>query len=350
MSYPVNVSFGIAKLESVAGVAETITSADFNTRCRNIEVTFNIEVDGEGAKYARGDHAEDESVYGVRSAQIVVDLRLAWGGDETTEPDTWKFLNACGLKTVTYTGSGIALQPLQENDEKTLTFKQYLKSSGASPTAICNTFAGCAGNAVISCEKLGSPWYAKCTFQGKISGTSETIANASIPFPTDMDQLHPEKFLNNTIYIGGKPVKVSSFSLDFGNEIQPVYDQADPSGISHFAIVSRKPRFSCNPMMQALTEDDPIGDVVAGCTGLYAIDKIIVRSNRSRIVIPRAQMLPPSQANREGHMSWDKTYKCLNNGVSGLLGDTGLTPECTVEYSHGRHETGIAWTDTGMYM
>lgn len=350
MSYPISVSFGIGKLESVAGTAETITSADFNNRLRNLEVTFNTEVDDEGSRYARGDHAEDESIFGIRSAQIVVDLRLAWGGDETTEPDNWKYLNACGLKTVTYVGSGIELQPLQEYDEKTMTFKYYLKSSGASPTAICYTFAGCMGNAVITCEKIGAPWYAKCTFQGKMSSAPETIANANIPFPTDMDQLHPEKFLNNTIYIDHKPVKVSSFSLDFGNEIQPIYDQADPSGISHYSIVSRKPRFSCNPMMQALTADDPIGDIVAGCTGLYAIDPIIVRSNRMRIKIPRAQMLPPSIANREGHMSWDKTYKCNNNGYTGVLGDTGLPAECTVAVLIGTHETGVAWTDTGMYM
>lgn len=339
----------MGKLETSAGTAETLTSDDFNSRIINPELTFNTEVDDEAAKYARSDHAEAESVYGARSAQVSFDLRMSWGGTVETEPDSWKFLKACGLSAVSYVGSGIALQPLKVNDETTITIEVFDVSRGALPTAIKTQLVGCMGTVVIGCEKIGAPWIAKCTFTGKLIGQS-TVANGNIPFPTDMNQLHPEKFINNSMYIDSKAVKVTSFSLDTGNEIQPVFNQADPTGYSHFAIVSRKPRLSCDPLSEALTVDDPIGDIVAGCTGLYAIDPIVIKSNRFRLKAIRAQMLPPSIANREGLVNWSKNYKLMNNGYTGTQGDTGIPSEAPYELLIGTHETGVSWNDTGMYM
>lgn len=347
--YPSNLVFAVCKHESVVGAAETLASADFNVRLINPALTYNTEVDDEAAKYARGDHAEMESVYGARSGQITFDIRLAWGSDETTEPASWKILNSCGLKSVSYETSGVALQPLKAGDEDTMTIGFYQIDRGATPTAIRTILAGCAGNAVITCEGIGKPWIAKCTMTGKLVGTS-TIANVDIPYPTDMSQNHPEKFINNTIFVDSKAVKVSQFSLDPGCEVQPVIDQSDPTGYSHFAIVNRKPRLSINPLLRGLTDDDPIGDIVSGCTGLYAIDRVVIRSNRYRVCIPRAQMLPPSVASREGLEGWDKTYKCLNNGYTGTQGDTGLPTECTFEVLIGYHETGMSYGDTGMYL
>lgn len=348
MSYLSNLNFIVGKKEVSAGTAIALTSDDFDVRIVNPAITYNTEVDDEAAKYARGDHAEAESVFGARSAQVTFDIRVAYAGSDTAEPDFWKYLNACGLKSVTYTGNGIALQPLAAGDEVTMTIGFYQVSRGTSPTALCTILAGCMGNAVIMTEGIGKPWVARCTMTGKLVSVS-TIANADIPYPTDMAQLHPEKFLNNTIYIDGKPVKVSQFSLDPGCEVQPVIDQSDRTGYSHFAIVNRKPRFSCNPLLLGLTDDDPIGDIISGCTGLYAVDRIVVKSNRYRICMPRTQMLPPSLAAREGLEAWDKSFKLMNNGYTGSLGDTGLPDECTFEVLIGLHETGMSG-DTGMYL
>jgi len=343
MGFPTNLNFVICKKETVPGVLVPFTSADFNVRTINPALTYNTEVDDEAAKYARGDHAEAESVYGARSAQVTFDMRMAWGGDNETEPDTWKILNACGLKSVTYTDVGVvgvALQPLKAGDEHTLSIGYYQVQRASTPTALCTTLAGAMGNAVITCEKIGAPLLAKVTLTGKLVSVT-TIANADIPYPIDMTQQHPEKMLNNTLYIDSKAVKINTFSLDPGCEIQPVLDQSDPTGYSHYAVTSRKPRFSCDPLVEALTVDAPIGDVIAGCTGLYAVDRIVYRTNRYRICAPRAQMLPPSLAAREGLEGWNKNYKLMNNGYTGMQGDTGLPRECTFEILIGLHETGM---------
>lgn len=350
MSYPTNLNFLLGATESTAGTAESLTSADFNVRIINPTLTYNTEVDDEAAKYARGDHAEAESVYGARSAQVTFDIRITYGGADNTEPPFWRFLNACGLDSVSYTGNGmgVAVQPLAAEDETTMTLGFYQVSRGASPTAIRTLIAGAMGNAIIMCEGIGKPWIARFTMTGKLVSVT-TVDNADIPQPIDMDQEHPEKFLNNTVYIDSKAVKIANFSLDPGCEVQPVIDQSDATGYSHFAIVNRKPRFSCNPLLLAITTDDPIGDIISGCTGLYAVDRIVARSNRYRLCMPRTQMLPPSLAAREGLEAWDKTYKLMNNGYTGSLGDTGLPAECTFEMLIGTHTTGHIG-DTGMYM
>lgn len=345
--YPSSLNFVICKKEAAVGTAETLTSADFNVRIINPTLTYNTEVDDEAAKWASGTHAEAESVYGARSGQITFDMRLAYGASDTDEPETWAILNSCGLKSVSYTTTGVALQPLKSGDESTLTVGFYQVSRDATPSAIQTVLAGCMGNAIITCEGIGKPWLAKVTLTGKLIGTN-TIANVDIPVPIDMNQNHPEKFINNTIYVDGKGVKVTKFALDPGCAVTPVIDQSDRTGYSHFAITDRKPRFSIDPLVQEKTVDDPIGDIVAGCTGMYAIDRIVVKSPKLRLCIPRAQMLPPSLAAREGLEGWNKNYKCLNNGVTGMLGDTGMASEATWELLIGMHEAGASYT--GMYM
>lgn len=348
MGYPSKITFAIGKLESVPGVMETITSADFNSRLINPVLTYNTEVDDEAAKYARGDHAEAESVFGARSAQLTFDVRVAWGGDAITEPDFYKFLKACGLSAVTYLDTGIGLQPLKSGDEKTCSFEFYQVKSGVlSPSAIRTRLAGACGTLQITAEKVGAPILAKFTFKGKLSGKPEQTSD--IPVPVDMDQEHPDKFVNNTLYIGGKATKVSTFALDTGNDIQALTDQSDPTGYSHFFIAGRAPRFSCDPLIQDISNDDPIGDIVAGDTGMYHVDRIVLRSQHFRLCAPRAQMLPPSLAARDGLEGWNKNYKLLNNGCTGMLGDTGLPAEATFELLIGLHETGAAGT-TGLYM
>ena len=349
MAYISNLNFGVGKLETPAGVAVEPVTADFNERLIDPQLTLNTETDNDAAKYARGDHAEAESVYGARSGQVTFGIRLCYSGDDATPPSWSKYGQVCGVSEVLYALVGVGFQPLKAGDIKTMTFDFYQTGSGASPSAIRTRLAGCMGNAVIGCDGIGKPWIMQVTLTGKLVGQT-TVEYASIPIPDDMDQVHPEKFLNNSLYIDGVATKISSWSLDIGNDVQPIIDQSDPTGYAYYVVVNRVPRFSCNPLVEALTVDDPIGDIVSGCTGLYAVDPIVLKSNRLRFKIPRAQMLPPSVANREGFNSWDKTYKCMNNGYTGVLGDTGLPAECTWEILQGFHETGVAWSDTGMYM
>jgi len=340
MAFPSSLNFMIGKLEATPGTAVAVGSNDFDVRVINPQLTLGLEVDEEGSRYSRGDHAEAESVSGVRQGTIAFDVRLAWGGTVQTEPTLNKYLHTCGLSSITYSDVGIGLQPLKVGDETTCTLAFYQVSRGATPTAIKTTLAGCCGTIQITAEKVGAPILLKFSFKGKLSGMPETIVSADIPVPINISLEHPEKFINNTLYIDGVANKIGTFTLDTGNDVQPVSDQSDPTGISHFGIVGRAPRFSCDPLVQALSVDNPVNKIAAA-TGLMDSDRIVLSTGHYKIIAPRAQLLPPALAAREGLEGWNKSYKLMGNGVTGSLGDTGLPAEATFELLCGLHETGV---------
>jgi len=325
MSYSLNTRILIGKLEGTSGTMETLTSTDFDVRIRNPEFSPNIELDDEASKYANGNHSEDEVITGAQSAQVTFSVRMGWGGTNTTEPDYWKFLNACGLKTITYGSAGIALQPLREYDCKTITLHIYdIATCGASPAAVCYQIAGAVGTATIGCDGIGKPWVANMTFTGKLVDIVD-VANASIPTLLGPDTTHPEKFLSTTATILGKTEKISKFQLDLGNEVSPLIDQSQTTGYDFYQITKRSPRFSCDPIMQSVATEDILGNMTSGLTGAITTGAISLASNHFTLVAPKAQQIQMNLANREGIVNWDANYKLLGNGYTGAYADAGIT-------------------------
>jgi hypothetical protein len=133
----------------------------------------------------------------------------------------------------------------------------------------------------------------------------------------------------NTVTIDSVAQKVSQFQLDFGNEVNPVLDQSDSTGYSHYAITARKPRFSTNPLLLDKTTDDVYQRMLNGVTGCPDTYQVTVASQHFNLTIPKAQLINPALNNREGLVGWDQSYKCLWNGYTGSTtqGDTGLQPD-----------------------
>jgi hypothetical protein len=59
------------------GVAQTLTSADFNCRMRNVKVAPKIDPDGESEKFQTGDHGRDQSIMGAQSGTISFSEKVA---------------------------------------------------------------------------------------------------------------------------------------------------------------------------------------------------------------------------------------------------------------------------------
>lgn len=331
MAYSLNLRFMVGKLESVAGTMETLTGSDFDVKVRNPEVAPVIEPDDEASKYANGNHGEDEVVMGAQSGTISFSTRMNYAGNATTAPGWFKFANGCGAKTVTYAGTGVALQPLKEYDNKTMTIWVYdLELGGATPAGIIYKFAGCSGNMTMGAEGIGKPWMAAFTFTGKLVDIVD-VAYASIPVIGDVDSAHPEKFLNNTMTIGSVNQCISSFQLDTGCEVSPLVCQSEITGYKNFQITSRKPRLSCDPLMQANSTEDVWNKMTSGLTGAITTEALSIASNNFTLSVPKAQQIQAGVANREGLINWDANFKCLANGVTGAVADAGLSPEVTWE-------------------
>lgn len=309
----------VVKLESTPGTAETLADADHNVRLFGIECAPIFEIDDENSKYATGDHAEYESIVGAQSGTISFSCRMAWGGNVTTIPNYFKLFNACGYETKTYTSTGIGLMPVASKDCVSATIGVYDINRCSSPSAVCYKFAGCTGNVELGCEGIGRPLVAKFTFTGKLVSIAD-VANGDIPVLTSPDSELAEKLLNTTLTFGGTAQKISSFNLNAGNEIQPVIDQSENTGYHAYGIVTRKARFSCNPLVQLQADDAVYSRIINETTGTIALELQNIKIN-----VPVAQLISTALANREGLINWDQNYKCLRNGST----DSDIDDEAT---------------------
>jgi len=343
-NYSTNLRVLIGKLESTPGSAETVTAADFDVRVRNPELSITVEQDDEASKWARGDHGEDESITGAQYATVTFMIKAATATSVTAEPKWWKFAKACGLNSAAWAASGYGLTPRMSKDEQTITLYYYNVQRGANKNGILTVLAGCMGNMVLSAESIGKPWIATFTFTGKIVSSGTDIISA-IPNPYGLDASCADRFLMDTVYIEGLPQKVSAFSLDLGNEISPVYDQSDTSGISHYGIISRKPRLSLNPLMKqcasftGVVGDNAYARLFAGATGCPTTFAMHIgetgQSLKYKIMVPKAQLISSGNAAREGLEAYEQNFRLLANGVTGSVSDGNLTTETTFEILSG---------------
>lgn len=319
--YSQNLRFVVGRLEGTAGTMETLTSADFDARLYNPAVTITVEQSDEASRYARSDHAEDDSVPGTQMGQITFESRCHWGGNVTTAPHWWKFAEGCGLRELDYSSAGIALVPSKSFDEKTMTLWVYDCQRGTTNAAIYK-FSGCMGTATLGTDGVGKPWMWSFTFSGKL--VSYTLSTTPVLAMYDMEGQCPEKLLSNTVLIDGTTQKISAFSLDLGNEVQPIFDQSQATGIAHYGITSRKPRMSMNPLVESTFNVYPY---LTDGTNCVTLPKVDMTGNHMSISIPKAQVLTAGVGNREGLVSWDLNLKLLNNGVDGTQVRTDMSAE-----------------------
>lgn len=114
-----------------------------------------------------------------------------------------------------------------------------------------------------------------------------------------------------------KTVSISSWSIDMGGTVNPVYNQAESTGISHYETTDRDPKVSINPYMVKKLEDDVFDVAKLGITGELKILSQSTGIPNVTLLVPRAQLMSPTMAAREGLLSTNRTYRCLrnNNGV-----------------------------------
>jgi hypothetical protein len=317
----------IGKLEVTAGTAETLTAADFNTRCFAPEVSPIFEVDDEGAKFATGDHGETTSIIGAQSGTISFTEKLAWGGAVTTIPNWFKWFNACGYETQTYTSTGIGLWPKKSCDCQSMTMWVIDIDRCYNPKGLAYKFAGCVGTVEFGCDGIGKPISAKFTFTGKLTEIADLSKQdlEALNVLTSPDTELPDKLLNTTLTFGATSFKISSYKLTAGNAVTPIINQADVTGYDTYGISARKPRFSCNPLAGNLSSnemDNVYTRITEETTGA-----LVLTMQNMIIKAPVAQLLSATVANREGLVSWDENWKLCRNGTS----DSDLDDECTHE-------------------
>jgi hypothetical protein len=333
-----NLRYMAIKKEETAGTFLSPANADFDIKFQNIAMSPTIAMDDEAAKFGTGNHNEQESVAGARMANITASVRCNFnsGAAIATAPKWWKAMNACGLKTLTYAGTGVSLVGRKELDNSTYSIVVYDVEIGASPVTTEHRFAGCVGNVIWGADATGAPYIAQFTFQGKYVGT---VAGSAIAL-TAPDTGIPRTFSGevNCTYAsstGSEGLSVSplvnSFQLDLGNNIQPVRSQADATGYSHFAITQRAPRISINPLALKSASWDVFKDITGNSLGALVFGK----TGEVTLKGIAAQIITAGVSQREGFEAYDMTLKLTGNNITGTKIDAALEDEDTFELLQG---------------
>ncbi len=334
-----NLRFIVFKEESVPGTPEWDLSAsfpadaDFNNRMYDISITPQIEYDEDVANGATGDHGELSALTGKQSCQISCMFPVHWGGAVATAPNWSKIVQGCGLYEHAYTTTGLGYQPRKQMDVNTLTITMFdIDLGGATPNSTAYLFSGCAGNPVLSCENNGKLMMT-CTFTGRFVDVI-TVANANIPELTGAQTQLAEKLLNATVNINGVTQFISSFSYDFGNDIQPLINQGESggTGYDYFHIAGRKPRFSTDPLQMTVATDDVHARLLADSN--YPIN-IITASSNITLYMPRAQLMPYTVAEREGKVNYEQNFICQRNHNGAAAIEAAIPDEVTCELLQG---------------
>jgi hypothetical protein len=305
-----------------------LTSADFNCRLRGISLTPKWDEDDANSKFATGDHGEDQSIAGARTGEISFSEKIAVPNysDLSAMPVYAKFLRGLGMEIVLYPTHGIEFMPMASADNTTMTLWFIYKENAALPRATAFCFAGCKGTGDISAAGIGKPYMIMGKFSGKYTRTTD-LTNAQILVLTAPETTLPEKMLSNNVAISFSGVTatnlyISQFKLDLGNEVTGLINQGDSTGYDYFSVVTRKPRFTVDPIMKLKANDDFDSTVTNEVTGTIQVTSALA-SPHITINVPSAQLVSPAIAAREGYVSQNRTYRCLRN--------TGATLSLPVE-------------------
>ena len=311
-----NLRYIAMKAEVTPGTYIDPLAADFDIRFRDIGFDTTIAMDNENAKYATGDHGEDESIAGAQMGTVTASVNVAYSSSALQEPKWWKAAKACGCDVVTYAGTGLGLVRRMDKDCTTYSIAVYDKELGDAPVTTITKFAGCTGNMVIGAAGVGAPLTAAFTFTGKLVDVVDGSAIAL----TSPNTTVAETYINSATDIFGSATsgaaapRVGSFSFDLGNEVVPVFDQSDATGYDKFVIASTRPRLSIN-LLGRKQNSPPLGnwlsDIISESSG-----PVILPTANMELKLLDTQLITHAPAERDGMVAWDHTFKCLRAGLS----------------------------------
>jgi hypothetical protein len=328
----------VGKQEGTPGTVETLAAADIIHRFYNVDIQPDFAMDQAAMKFANGTHAEGPAYSTTRLATLTFDADFipatAGSNADAVEPGIFNVLNCCGFGNVASSTTGRIARRRAAYACQPWTFKYYMTELGqGSPVTSIITLAGCMGNVVFK-GTMNQTLKASFSLKGKLvlAGTTDgTLIAATAASNTKAAQA----FIDTTMTLHSNAEKISEWQLDAGNEVSPIWDSLDASGVLYYMVTDSKPRFSCNPLGQKFATKNWISSVLTAPTysanqPLYGGLQIETpAAGRFSIKGMDAQPMDPKVAAREGFRSWGLNMALLSNGVSGALIDSAQTLEDT---------------------
>jgi len=294
-----------AKVESVIGTAETITSSEGVYNARDFEIQPNIAMtrrEGQGGfNYLAG---IPEGMSGT--CKITHDLSY----DGTNIP-TWAsvLLPACGWVDTSGTFSPVSQGP-GSGGVKTLTLAHYKDGKRA-------LLSGAMGTFKIVCP-TGKVAYIEFTFTGKYSTDETTTAIIAPTYPTTL----PMRFAAGALTWNSVALCTSSVEVDAGNSVimRECVNATDRSGYVSALVTNRAPVITADPESVLLATQNREDKWLTSTPEALSI-MVGVTGSSITIAAPKAQLENKQQGNRSDMMVDNLTWLA----TAGASADTELT-------------------------
>lgn len=297
-----------AKLEATPYTAETLAQADYNFRAG--DVSYSHEINEYKRKYASGILSNEQSVMGKQFGTVSFYVDLAFNSAPGTTTPWGKLLQACGALETDHTTTGTSWKPESDYTQKPITIEIVEKEEGTSPGQVVIKLAGCMGNCKIVLNQVGEPCRLEFEFKGRLESITERDFS-SIITPSFTALALPARVLSSTIEIAGEAQDCDKMTLDFGNDLQPITDPSNATGIKGFQIVGREPTLTIDPYMRSLAES-LYSDWKDSVPGSFSME---IGANGT-LSAPSAQLITLNPGERAGARTHEKKFLLL-----GSIGD-----------------------------
>lgn len=286
-----------AKVETAIGTPESLTAAEALFNAYDVEIQPSIEVE------QREDPGTFNYLTGVAGARM---------GTCRFKTDVWVGLTShpqwastlfpgCGFVAATNVYTPRTAAP--GSAVKTLTIGVY-------EDGLLKSLAGAVGNFTIN-----MPTGKKAFIEWEFQGVWQAPEDATLLAPTNPTTI-PMRFANATCTWAGTDIKVSSVTLNAGNEIVMREDPSDVSGFISGIITNRNPRISADPESVLVATDDYYGDWIANTEGALAFSMSGASSAAFAISVPKAQLMNAQEGNRNRLQIDNLEWSANKNGTT----------------------------------
>ena len=325
----------IIKAEAAPGVAETLTTADYDIRFEEPKYTPKLEFDT-SKKVATPDYGEYEDVPGAQAGEISASFKFCPGTDVNAAAHIDKALKMAGLVGESVGATGYIWNNLPTGDEQTYTAWMMDVASGGTPVGIVHKIAGCVADLDIEAAGAGKPIIGTIKMTGKnVVAEDLTAGNMLIlATMTTPDSTPAYIFLNAPVTSISNTFKCSKFKLSCGNTVSPLINSGDATSYDYFTITNRQPKLSINPLKQAKSVYDAYARASAVTNETIGIT-LTGPTFPLLFQVPNAQLLLPKEGEREGRINWELDFKCMRNGYEGAKMINGADVACLFRIIQG---------------
>jgi hypothetical protein len=151
----------------------------------------------------------------------------------------------------------------------------------------------------------GKQVFASFTF----SGLYEKLADEAMPVPTHT-AAKPMLTKAATLTLGAATPRISKFSINPNNKVEPLEDITKPEGVAFYLVgASRRFEIGMDPLVEATADVDYRGLWLAQTLSAFTLG-LSDGTVDVTIEAPKVQIMPPQQADRESKASYDLKGQC----------------------------------------